>query len=68
MDLEILSATSEATFQDKLDELIKKYNVVIGRKVTSLEKIRKMQEDKPRLSIVIDGPTLVYAFKDEGTS
>lgn len=43
MDLEILSATSEADFGDKLDELLKKYNVVLGRKITSLEKIRKMQ-------------------------
>lgn len=68
MDLEILSATSEADFGDKLDELLKKYNVVLGRKITSLEKIRKMQEGKPRLSIVIDGPTLVYVFKDASTS
>lgn len=27
-----------------------------------------MQKGKPRLSIVIDGPTLVYAMKDQFTS
>lgn len=68
MDLEILTSSSSEEFKDKLLQLCKKYQVNLGRKVTSLEKVRMLQQGKPRLSVVIDGPTLVYALKDKTIS
>jgi len=68
MDLEILSSNSDEEFRDKLLNLCKKFNITLGKKVKSLEKVRDLQKGRPRLSIVIDGPTLVYAFKDDYSS
>lgn len=42
MDLEILTSSSSEEFKDKLLQLCKKYQVNLGRKVTSLEKVRML--------------------------
>ena len=68
MSLEILTSSSEKEFRDKLLILQRKLNLNLGVKVKDLDQVRNMQKGKPRLSIVIDGPTLVYAMKDEFTS
>lgn len=68
MSLEILTSSSEKEFRDKLLILGKKLNLNLGVKIKDLDQVRQMQKGKPRLSIVIDGPTLVYAMKDEFTS
>ena len=68
MSLEILTSSSEKEFRDKLLILQRKLNLNLGVKVKNLDQVRDMQKGKPRLSIVIDGPTLVYAMKDEFTS
>ena len=68
MSLEILTSSSEKEFRDRLLALVKKLNLNLGQKINNLDKVREMQKGKPRLSIVIDGPTLVYAMKDEFTS
>ena len=68
MSLEILTSSSEKEFRDKLLILQRKLNINLGVKVKNLDQVRDMQKGKPRLSIVIDGPTLVYAMKDEFTS
>lgn len=68
MSLEILTSSSEKEFRDKLLILQRKLNLNLGVKVKNLDQVREMQKGKPRLSIVIDGPTLVYAMKDEFTS
>ena len=68
MSLEILTSSCEKEFRDKLLILGKKLNLNLGVKIKDLDQVRQMQKGKPRLSIVIDGPTLVYAMKDEFTS
>ena len=68
MSLEILTSSSEKEFRDKVLILQRKLNLNLGVKVKNLDQVRDMQKGKPRLSIVIDGPTLVYAMKDEFTS
>lgn len=65
MDLEILTADNYEEFREKLLALCKKYGVNLGKKAKSLDFVREQQKGKPRLSIVIDGPTLVWALKDE---
>jgi len=68
MSLEILTSSSEKEFRDRLLALVKKLNLNLGHKIKNLDQVREMQKGKPRLSIVIDGPTLVYAMKDDFTS
>lgn len=68
MDLEILTSSNAEEFRDKLLSLCKKYSVNYGKKVKTLDQVRELQKGKPRLSIVIDGPTLVWALKDETIS
>ena len=68
MSLEILTSSSEKEFRDRLLALVKKLNLNMGVKVKNLDEVREMQKGKPRLSLVIDGPTLVYAMKDDFTS
>lgn len=68
MSLEILTSSSEKEFRDRLLLLVKKLNLNMGIKVKNLDQVRAMQKGTPRLSIVIDGPTLVYAMKDDFTS
>jgi len=68
MSLEILTSSSEKEFRDRLLALVKKLNLNLGHKIKNLDQVREMQKGKPRLSIVIDGPTLVFAMKDDFTS
>jgi hypothetical protein len=67
MQLEILSSNNEEEFRESLQELIKKYNIDLGVKVTDLSKLREQHGTK-RLCIVVDGPTLTYVMKDPFTS
>jgi len=38
--------------------------VNIARKIINLDELRLEQSNRPRVSIVIDGPSLAYAFND----
>ncbi len=42
MDLEILTSSSSEEFKEKLLTLCKKYNIILGKKVTNLEKVREL--------------------------
>ena len=68
MTLIILSSATEEEFRDKLLECIRVYNINLGKKVQDLDVLRAEQASKPRISIVIDGPTLTYALQDEHAS
>jgi len=64
MSLEILSSSTEKEYREKILSLSKKLNITLGIRILSLDLVREMQKGRPRLSIIIDGPTLVYAMKD----
>jgi len=68
MTLIILSSATEEEFRDKLLDCIRDWNVNLGKKTTDLDQLRADQAGKPRISIVIDGPTLTYALQDEHAS
>lgn len=65
MSLEVLSCSSEDEFRDKLLDVIQKYGVNLSKKIVDLEELHKTQKSRPRISIVIDGPSLAFAFNDE---
>jgi len=66
MSLEILSSQTEEEFRDKLLDCVQKFNVKLHTdKTPDLQQLAKEQEDRPRISVVIDGPTLAYALADE---
>ena len=44
--------------------MAKKANLTLGVKIKSLDKIRELQKDNPRMCIVIDGPTLAFTESD----
>lgn len=68
MSLEILSSDTKEEFRDKLLECIRKWQISLGAPVKDLDKLREKIKDKPRISIVIDGPTLTYAMEDTHAS
>jgi len=65
MDLIDLSSPSEDEFKTKLLQNIKKFNVDLGRRYNSLAEVSKLTQGRKRISIVIDGPTLLWALADE---
>ena len=64
MCLEILTSSSEEEFREKLLACLEKYGINLGSKCMDLETLKKESEGRPRISIVIDGPSLAFAFKD----
>lgn len=65
MSLEVLSCITEDEFRDKLLDLIQKYGVNLSHKITDLAELHRTQKSRPRICIVIDGPSLAFAFNDD---
>ena len=61
MQVEILSAINRETFTEHLQELVTKYD----KKGSTLNELMAQKDKKggQRLALVIDGPTLGYAFE-----
>ena len=65
MQLEILTANSREMFNENLLNLTNKYGIMLGSKCTDIFDSAEQKSGGKRLSIVIDGPTLTYAFETE---
>lgn len=68
MNLEILSSTTEDEFRSKLLICLETYNIDLSKKTIDLEKLNRENFDRPRISIVVDGPTLAFALSDVDSS
>ena len=65
MIMEILSAANREQFNENLMNLVTKYGIMLGSKCTEIYEQRDQKVGSKKLSIVIDGPTLSYAFETE---
>ena len=67
MVTEILSSNSQDEFKEKLLEMTRKWKISNDSKI-NLAKIEDDMIGKPRIAIVIDGPTLTWALSEEATA
>lgn len=62
MRLEVLTSRNEEEFREKLLFMIKKYKIDLSKPLTNLSEAFRSTE---RVAIVIDGPSLAFAFADD---
>jgi septum formation topological specificity factor MinE len=64
MSLEVLSSSDRLEFREKLLDVIQKYKVNIKKGAMTMAQVYATEHERPRISVVIDGPTLALAFED----